>query len=148
MQPLLERSRRVTNQPVFVDQVSNHIPLPTITHGTCEECLQQPTIQRLLHGVEDVLQEVVRLLHFVPKEQVRLAELELLQLVLLHDSDSEHVRRGEEPASSGRALVRNRCAFERNLDVEGLCISDLRGTGAEDFFGGIRGEGREGEAVL
>lgn len=111
------------HKTILLYEVGHHIPLSTITDGASHQCLYDATVNLLILCIQNAFEEVVRLLDLVPVEEVRLGELELGQLVLLHDGDTEDVGGREEPASSGRGLVCDGRTLKRDLDVEllGVC---------------------------
>lgn len=94
-----------------------------------------------------MLQHPVGFLKLVPIKQVLLAELKLLQIMLLHDRNAKDVGCGEKPATAGRALVRNWVAFEGNLDVESLVIGES-GRSLDEVLERILGNRADREAVL
>ncbi len=126
-----------TYQAIFLHQISNHIPLTTITHRLRQQPLHQPPLQILMRRIDDLLQEVVRFLKLIPEEKIRLTELEFLQLVLPHESYAKDIGGGEEPTSPGSSLVGDGSTFERDLDVEGLRVGDRCGALGEDRGRGI-----------
>lgn len=42
-----------TNKAIFLDQVNNHVPLPTITNWGFHQSLDEPAIQRLIKRIDD-----------------------------------------------------------------------------------------------
>ena len=104
---------------MLLDQIHEHVPLSPVAGRTLQEEGHEATIGPLArtpvgdldHGVE----EVVAPLHLVPEEQVRLAELEIVNVVFLHEGNSDRVEGGEEPAASRSLLVRH-----------GLCLVHLK----------------------
>ena len=129
-----------THQPIFLHQIGHHIPLTTVAHRLRQQPLHQPPIQILARRINDLLHEEIRLLQLIPEEEIGLTELERLQVVLAHQGHAKHVGGGEEPTSAGSALVRDRAALERDLDVEVLRVGDGGRALRED---GGRGVGRQ-----
>lgn len=64
-------------------------------HGSSHEELDLAAIERLLCEIEHVLEEVIGLLERIKEEQIRLAQLESFDLVLLSHAQSDRVQRGE-----------------------------------------------------
>lgn len=91
---------------------------------------------------------MVGLFQFVPEEQIRLAQLELFKVVPPHNSDTEDICGGEEPASSRGSLIGDGSALELDLDVEVLGVGDCGRPLSQDLFGVGAREGGESEAVL
>ena len=65
----------------------------------------------LLVQLDNVVEEVVCPLDLIPEEEVGLAELELLEVVGLHEGDPHGVEAREEPTTSGLFLIRQRFDF-------------------------------------
>jgi hypothetical protein len=94
----------------------------TVADWTGHQGAYKSAIDIFFRSVKNRLQEVVGLFYLVPEEEVRLTEFEALDVVLLLDRDSEHIRGSEDPTSSTAALVRHRRAFEGNRQVEVLAV--------------------------
>lgn len=62
---LAKKTSRHT-QPVLGDQVVNHIPLPAIRERCLDKRLNKPRVQIQVCRVDDLFQEVIRLLQFIP----------------------------------------------------------------------------------
>ena len=122
-------------EAVLVDEVVHHVPLAAVADGVGEDALHEAAVEVFGGGgLDDVLEEEIRLLELVPEEQVGLRQLEGLEVVALHQRDPEHVGRREEPASARRPLVRDRRAFEGDLYVEYLLVGDLGRAGCQDVL--------------
>lgn len=84
---------------------------------------------------DNLLQEPIALLKLVPEEKVGLRELELVEVVLLHQGNAEDVGASEEPAAPALPLVGDGTPFERDLDVKYLLLRDLDCARKEDITG-------------
>lgn len=84
---------------------------------------------------------------YSPEEQPGLAELERLQVVLLHQRHTEDIRSREQPAPATAPLVRDRRALKGDLDVVDLLVGDLGLARGQDIAGVCGGEGGEGESI-
>lgn len=142
------RIQDLRHETVFFDQVSNKVPLTSIIDGLREELLNQTAFKVFAGGIDCILQEPVRLLDFVPVEQIRLAEFKFLQVVFLHDSHTEHIGGSEQPASARRTLVGDGSTLEGDLDVENLTIGYGCIPVGQDARYWVVAQRRNGEAVL
>jgi hypothetical protein len=80
--------------------------------------LDQTAVKRLIKSVKNVLKEEIGLLKLVPEEEISLRELEFLEVIFLHEWNSEDIGGGKEPASTRLTLVCDGIAFKWNLYVE------------------------------
>ena len=123
-------------ESVFLDEIDGHVPLASVADGAGQEVLDQSSVEGLVVGrLDDGLEEVVCLFDLVPVEQPRLAELELLEVVLAHHGDAEDVEDGEQPAAAGFVLLCHGGPLEWDLDVEDLRVCNLGGARGEDCHG-------------
>jgi hypothetical protein len=83
-----------------------------------------------------------------PEKEVALAELKFVQTIFLHDGNTQHICRCENPASAGRSLIRDWGAFEGNLDIEGLRVFEDCGRFLKDCSRVVRRECGESEPIL
>ena len=90
---------------VLLDEALEHVPLTAVADGVGQQVGNEPTVERLVERVENVLEEPVALLEFVPKERVGLAELKGLEVVALDDAVAHGVEAGKHPAAAGAPLV-------------------------------------------
>lgn len=81
-----------TMYPYLLDQVDQHVPLTTVLDWTRQEVLNEARVSRLIKRGNDILQKEVGLFQLVTPKQMRLREFELVQLVLFHHVDTEHVQ--------------------------------------------------------
>lgn len=138
----------VRDESVFPDDVGHHVPLAAVRDGVLEEGLNETAGEVEPGRRDDLLEEEVRLLNLVPVEQVRLAKLEVGQVIAVHEWDAEDVGGCEEPAATGGALVRDRLAFKGDSDVEDLGVGAEGGLVPQEGCEGGCCEGGDREAVL
>ena len=122
---------------VLLHEAAEHIPLTAVADGVGEQERHQAAIERLVKGVEDVLEEPVALLELVPEEGIGLRELEGLEVVLLDDAVAHGVEACEHPATAGVLLVAPLAL--RDLDIESQRVGgDALGAarGGADAVGG------------
>ena len=113
-------------------QGHRHVPLAAVGEDVTEQELQESAIEFLgLRGGDDVGEEEVGALEFVPEEHVVLRELEVLKAHAGARGRAQQVQGGEEPAAAGLLL---RC----HLPVVHL-VGDDRGGG--DDLGAVEGDG-------
>lgn len=82
-----------------------------------------------------------------PEEEPRLAQLERLEVIFLHQRDAEDIRGGEQPAAPAAPLVGDGRALEGDSDVVHLLVGDLGGARGEHVSGVSGGEGGQGESA-
>ena len=90
---------------VLFDEALKHVPLSAIAHGVGQQIAHQTTIQRLVGGVDDILQEPVAFLELIEEQRVGLRKLKGLQVEVLHDANAEGVERRKHPATTTSLLV-------------------------------------------
>lgn len=73
-------------------------------------------------STDDLLEEPIRFLDLVPIKEIRLTELEVLQLIGFDQWNTENVCRCEEPATSGRPLVRDWSAFHWHGEIKDVLV--------------------------
>lgn len=102
-------------QSVLGYKVVDHIPLPAVRQRCLKQRLDEPRVEVQVGCVDDLLEKEVGLLQLVPvqsfslsitdvsykrhpnlpKEQVCLAQLKRLEVVLLHERNPKHIRRSK-----------------------------------------------------
>lgn len=102
---------------MLVDKIDQHVPLAAVAGRIRQQESHQPAVHFLPtpSSVDDIVQEVVGSFDLVPVEQVRLGELELVQIVLLDEGNADAVQCSKQPATAGTLLIRQRFAFVLNL---------------------------------
>lgn len=65
--------------------------------------------------LDDVIQKVMATLDLVPVEEVRLRKFKLLNVVRLHERNTNAIQRRKQPTASRTLLIRYRFAFRFNL---------------------------------
>ena len=97
---------------MLVDKIDNHVPLPSVTGGVLKEEGQQSASLPLagvpLGDLDHSVEEIIAPFDLVPEEKVTLAELEVVQVVLLHERDPHGIQGSEEPTAPGTLLVGHR----------------------------------------
>lgn len=146
-------------------QHSFHIPLSAIAHWARHESADKSAVYIFIHGIQDRFEVVVCLLDLVPKEEIALRELKVLDLVLLLDSNAEDVAGGENPTPPAAFLVcdlmpvsmlSSRClswythrrSLVGNGDVVVLCIPQHCRRLLQNCRGVVGAQSRETELVL
>jgi len=106
---------------VLTNQVHRHVPLTTIAYRIGEKEVDGAVVDRTVGSFDDCLEQVVSSLELVPEVDVGLAELEILEIHLLHRPDPEQVQSGEKPAPTTPHLSRHlpvvQLGAERVVDV-------------------------------
>lgn len=72
------------NQTERLNETDDHVPLSTVVFRLGEEHLYEAIVKGNIGKVEALLQEVVGFAERVDEEEVRLRELEVFNIVLLH----------------------------------------------------------------
>lgn len=105
---------------MFGYQIDQHVPLAAVGSGIEEQEGHQSSVNLLapLRSLHDVVEEVVAPLDLVPVEEEGLRELELVQVVVLHEGQADAVEGREQPATAGAALIGHRLALRLHLVVE------------------------------
>lgn len=138
----------IRGEVMMFTRMPDTYPLPSIAHRSRHQFLDQPSIHLVIRGIDDGLEKVIRLFNLVPVEEVGLAELKGLDVVLLLDGDAKDVAGGEDPAAAGAALVGDGGALVGDGGVEGVGVAEGHGGFDEDGVGVGGAEGGEGEAVF
>ena len=127
------------DQAILRDEVRYAGELAAVTDRVREEPVDLPVVSRQGAGVDDALEEEVRLLELVIEEDVVLREGEASEVVLGDHLAAENVQPGEKPAAAGGLLVRAAIG----LDLVGEMGVDhrevLRGGGERRDGGGVQG---------
>lgn len=105
---------------MFGYQIDQHVPLASIRGWVEQQERHQTAVDFLaaLCRLHDVVEEIVATLDFVPVEEERLRELELIQIVVLHEGQAYTIKGGKQPAATGAALIGDRFALRFHLIVE------------------------------
>ena len=97
--------RGLGDQAVLEVEGDGHVPLAAIGQEVAEEELEESSIQLFAGGrCDDVGEEEVGALEFVPEEHVVLGELEVLDAQVRARCRAQQVQGGEEPAAAGLLL--------------------------------------------
>ena len=90
---------------MFSDQIHGHVPLSTIANGISEKKVDGAIFNGSIGGFDDGFQEMVGAFKLVPKMDVRLTELKILEIHFLHGPYPKQVERGEKPAPTTSFLI-------------------------------------------
>ena len=108
------RHRRLGHDAVLLDQVYEHVPLTGVLNRRAHQVLDYAIVGRSVRGFDNCLQDEVGAFDLVPEHHVALAELELLDVHLVHRVESTEIQPREQPATSRRALIRGRPIVEHS----------------------------------
>ncbi len=89
---------RLGDQAVLANQVHRHVPLTAVADRVGEQEVDGAVVDGAVSRLDDGLEQVVGPLELVPEVNVGLAELEVLEIHLLHRTDPEQVQSREQPA--------------------------------------------------
>ena len=103
--------RLLRHQPVLAHDIRNPGKLAAVAERVLEQPLDRPILARCVAGVDNPLQEEVRLLQLIPEKTVVLRKLKGPQPVARNHAGAQHVQTREEPATARLLLVGD--AFRR-----------------------------------
>lgn len=130
-------------------KVHNTYPLSPIPHRTRIQRTHQPPIHILtVDSIQDGLQKIIRLFHFIPKKQICLRQFKSRNIILLLNGHTKDICGSKNPTTSTTALIRHGGSLKGDFDVEILRIADQSCWFFENGCGVVRGEGGEAEAVF
>lgn len=80
----------------------------------------EPPLDRLPppRRLHNIIQEIIAPLNLIPKEQIPLRELKILQIQLFHKRQPDNIERCENPTSARILLIRHRFPLDLHLMVE------------------------------
>jgi hypothetical protein len=90
---------------VLFNKVDEHIPLPAVWQRIGKEPHNDTTVEGFKARRNNVFEEVIGFLKFVPEHEIGLGEFELFDVHLFPGQQSQRVEPGKHPASAGAFLI-------------------------------------------